>query len=205
MWLGSTRIVGATAYWDCSLGKIKSDASVLSLLLTDARGQLYWHAAQGLTGELAEFDEKDRIVGGQVMQVRELVLRLQIPRVVVETNGPGGFVPNILRQALKGTGCGVGEEFSVTNKQKRILDAFEAPLSSRFLWAHVSVLEGPVWDQMKDFNPELRDQPDDYLDSGAGAIAQTPIRIGKIVGKPTDHSREDWRPSAGVHEVVVEY
>lgn len=27
MWLGSTRIVGATAYWDCSLGKIKSDAS----------------------------------------------------------------------------------------------------------------------------------------------------------------------------------
>lgn len=58
---------------------------------------------------------------------------------------------------------------------------------------------------MKDFNPELRDQPDDYLDSGAGAIAQTPIRIGKIVGKPTDHSREDWRPSAGVHEVVVEY
>lgn len=205
MWLGSTRIVGATAYWDCSLGKIKSDASALSLLLTDARGQLYWHAAQGLTGELAEFDEKDRIVGGQVMQVRELVLRLQIPRVVVETNGPGGFVPNILRQALKGTGCGVGEEFSVTNKQKRILDAFEAPLSSRFLWAHISVLEGPVWDQMKDFNPELRDQPDDYLDSGAGAIAQTPIRIGKIVGKPTDHSREDWRPSAGVHEVVVEY
>lgn len=205
MWLGATRIVGATAYWDCSLGKIKSDASAFSLLLTDSRGQLYWHAAQGLTGELAEFDDKDRIVGGQVMQVRELVLRLQIPRVVVETNGPGGFVPNILRQALKGTGCGVGEEFSVTNKQKRILDAFEAPLSSRFLWAHVSVLEGPVWDQMKDFNPELRDQPDDYLDSGAGAIAQTPIRIGKIVGKPTDHSREDWRPNAGVHEVVVEY
>lgn len=205
MWLGSTRIVGATAYWDCSLGKIKSDASAFTLLLTDARGQLYWHTAQGLTGELAEFDAKDRIIGGQVVQVRDLVLRLQIPRVVVETNGPGGFVPNILRQALKGTGCAVSEEFSVINKQKRILDAFEAPLSSRFLWAHVSVLEGPVWDQMKDFNPELRNQPDDYLDSGAGAIAQTPIRIGKIVGKPTNHSREDWRPSAGVHEVVVEY
>ena len=205
MWLGATRIVGATAYWDCSLGKIKSDASAFTLLLTDARGQLYWHVAQGLTGELAEFDANDRIVGGQVMQVRELVMRFQIPRVVVETNGPGGFVPNILRQALKGTGCGVGEEFSSANKQKRILDAFEAPLSSRFLWAHVAVLEGPAWDQMKDFNPELRDQADDYLDSGAGAIAQTPIRIGKIVGKPTEHSREDWRPEAGVHEVSVEY
>lgn len=205
MWLGSTRIVGATAYWDCSLGKIKSDASAFTLLLTDARGQLYWHTAQGLTGELAEFDAKDRIVGGQVMQVRELVLRLQIPRVVVETNGPGGFVPNILRQALKGTGCGVGEEHSSINKQKRILDAFEAPLSSRFLWAHVSVLNGPAWDQLKDFNPELTNQPDDYIDSAAGAIAQTPIRVGKIVGKPTEALREDWRPSAGVHEVTVEY
>ena len=38
MWLGATRIVGATAYWDCSLGKIKSDASAFTLLLTDARG-----------------------------------------------------------------------------------------------------------------------------------------------------------------------
>ena len=50
----------------------------------------------------------------------------------------------------------------------------------------------------KDFNPELTNQPDDYIDSAAGAIAQTPIRVGKIVGKPTEALREDWRPSAGV-------
>jgi hypothetical protein len=125
--------------------------------------------------------------------------------VVVETNGPGGFVPNILRQALKGTGCGVGEEFSVINKQNRILDALEAPLSSSFLWAHVDILNGPVWDQMKDFNPGVKNQPDDYLDSAAGAISQTPIRIGKKVGKPSCMSCEDWRPQAGVHEVAVEY
>ncbi len=53
MWLGATRIVGAVAYWDCSLGKIKSDASAFTLLLTDALGQLYWHVSQGLTGDLA--------------------------------------------------------------------------------------------------------------------------------------------------------
>lgn len=205
MWLGSTQIVGAVAYWDCSLGKVKSDASALSLLLTDARGQLYWHVARGLEGELAEFDAQDRITGGQVMQVRDLVLALHIPVVVVETNGPGGFVPNILRQALKGTGCGVREEHSSQNKQKRILDALEPPLSSRFLWAHIDVLKGPLWDQMRDFNPALTNQPDDYLDSGAGAISQTPVRIGKIVGKPTGEGRNDWRPDAGVHEVQVDY
>lgn len=205
MWLGSTQIVGAVAYWDCSLGKVKSDASALSLLLTDQRGKLYWHLASGLEGELAEFDEKDRIIGGQVTQVRDLAVRYQIPCVVVETNGPGGFVPNILRQALKGTGCAVREEHSNVNKQKRILDALEAPLSSRFLWAHVDVLRGPLWDQMRDFNPALTNQPDDYLDSGAGAISQTPVRIGKIVGKPTGERSNDWRPSAGVHEVQVDY
>lgn len=205
MWLGSTQIVGAVAYWDCSLGKIKSDASALTLLLTDQRGQLYWHVCEGLTGELAEFDHKDRIIGGQVMQVRELVIKYNIPRVVVETNGPGGFVPNILKQALKGTGCGVGEEHSSTNKQKRILDAFESPLSAKFLWAHVDVLRGPLWDQMRDFNPAITTQDDDYLDSGAGAISQTPVRIGRIVGKPTETRRDDWRPDAGVHEVQVDY
>ncbi|RMN71286.1 hypothetical protein ALQ55_101016 [Pseudomonas savastanoi pv. savastanoi] len=205
MYLGTTQIVGAIAYWDVSLGKIKSDASALSLLLTDARGQLYWHLAEGLTGELAEFDAQGRIIGGQVHAVREFVIKYQIPRVIVETNGPGGFVPNILKQALKGTGCGVGEEHSTTNKQKRILDAFESPLSARFLWAHVDVLRGPVWDQMRDFNPAVNNQDDDYIDSCAGAILQTPVRIGRIVGKPTETRRDDWRPDAGVHEVQVDY
>ncbi|MNJ26951.1 hypothetical protein D3C77_214440 [compost metagenome] len=205
MFLGSTQIVGAVAYWDCSLGKVKSDASAFSLILTDGRGQLYWQVCTELTGELAEFDEAGRIVGGQVWQVRELVIKYQIPRVTVETNGPGGFVPNILRQALKGTGCGVGEEHSTVNKQKRILDAFESPISARFLWAHVDVLRGPMWDQMRDFNPALTDQDDDYIDSGAGAIAQTPVRIGRIVGKPTEVRRDDWRTNAGVHEVQVDY
>ena len=205
MWLGNTQIVGAVAYWDCSLGKITSDASAFSLILTDERGQLYWHLSEGMTGELAVFDEKDRIIGGQVVQVRDLVIKYQIPRVIVETNGPGGFVPNILRQALKGSGCGVNEEHSSINKNKRILDAFEPPLSSGFLWAHVSVFDGPVYDQMRSFNPIVTSQPDDYIDSAAGAIRQTPVRIGKIVGKPSGTTREDWRPEVGTFEVTTEY
>lgn len=174
-------------------------------MLTDARGHLYWHICQELTGELAEFDDNDKITGGQVAQIKELVLRYQIPVVCVEVNGPGSFAGKLLRQALKGTGCGVREEFSVTNKQKRILDAFEAPLSSRFLWAHTDVLDGPMYDQMRDFNPTLTNQPDDFIDSGAGAISATPVRIGKVVGIPTGQSREHWQLSDGDHEVEVDY
>ncbi len=205
MQLGATRIVGAVAYWDCSLGKLKSDASVLSLLLTDDQGRLYWHFAEALMGELAEFNEKtEKLEGGQCHRIRELVLQFKIPSVTIETNGPGGFVPPILRRALKGTGCAVREVFSTVDKRKRILDAFEAPMSTGFLWAHVSVLEGPLWDQMKDFNPAVRDQPDDYLDSGAGAISETPVRFGKAVATATQQVHEDWRPNTGVHEVTLE-
>ncbi|ECY2456173.1 phage terminase large subunit [Salmonella enterica] len=205
MWLGSTQIVGAVAWWDVATGKVKADASALSLILTDARGHLYWHVCKELTGELAEFDDNDKITGGQVAQIKELVIRYQIPVVCVEVNGPGSFAGKLLRQALKGTGCGVREEFSVTNKQKRILDAFEAPLSSRFLWAHTDVLDGPMYDQMRDFNPTLTNQPDDFIDSGAGAISATPVRIGKVVGIPTGHAREDWQLSDGDHLVDVDY
>lgn len=194
MMLGKVQIVGAAARWDCSLGKLDSDASAFSLVLTDAAGNLYWQFAEGLAGDLDE----------QCKRVLELVLEYQIPRVVVETNGPGGFVPARLRKFLAGTGAAVVEDFSTVNKQKRILDAFEAPLSMNVLWAHTSVLDGPTWDQMKDFNPLATRQPDDYIDSGAGAIADTPVRIGQIVGKPTEHQTHPWRPSAGVHEVVFE-
>jgi hypothetical protein len=194
MMLGKTRIVGACARWDCSLGKITSDASAFSLVLTDSVGNLYWQLAEGLIGDLDE----------QCKRVRDLVIEYQIPRVVVETNGPGGFVPARLRKFLAGTGSAVVEDFSTENKIKRILDAFEPPLSMGVLWAHTSVLDGPTWDQMKDFNPLAKSQPDDYLDSGAGAISDTPVRIGQIVGKPTEHQTHPWRPSAGVHEVVFE-
>jgi hypothetical protein len=205
MWLGNAQIVSAVAYWDCSLGKLQSDASAFTLMLTDARGNLYWHIAADLTGELAIFDERTgQLIGGQCAQIRDLVIQYQIPRVDVETNGPGGFVPPILRRALKGTGCAVGEVNTSVDKRKRILHALEPPISARFLWAHVDVLDGPVWDQMADFNPAVKDQPDDYLDSAAGAISATPVRIGKVVGKVTASASHDWRPSAGVHDVQFE-
>jgi hypothetical protein len=79
-------------------------------------------------------------------------------------------------------------------------------LSDGQLWAHVSVLDGPLPEQMRDWNPAVREQPDDYLDAVAGAVAETPERIVRAQasdGIPTQQDRDDWRPSAGVHEVVL--
>jgi hypothetical protein len=99
----------------------------------------------------------------------------------------------------------VVEEPSTTKKNKRILETFEPLLLSRSqLWAHVDVLNGPLWDQMRDWNPVVTDQADDYLDAAAGAIADTPERIKGKVGKPRQGDPQDWRPEAGVHEVQFE-
>ena len=197
MMLGNVRIASACAWWDVALGKILADASVITLALTDERGRIYLHRMAGLLGDLED---------SQCEEIRRMVIAFQLPNVTVETNGPGGFVPNILRKKLAGTGCGVREHFESVNKKKRILDAWEPPLSARFLWVHSSVLEGPLPEQMRDFDPLKPNQADDYLDSGAGAITDLPIRIGKIIGPVKDISpKETWRPAGNVHTAEIDF
>jgi len=208
MLLGNVQIVSGRAYWDPSLGKVGGDASAFSVVYDDSLGNYYWHACEGLTGEFAEFSDSrnTQIIAGQVLQACDIIQRCNILHVYVETNSVGSFVGKLLMRALKqrGMSCGVTEIVQNANKNDRILGALEAPMKSGVLWAHVDVLEGPLWDQMTDWNPAVKQQPDDYLDSGAGAIEQAPVRINKLVGKPTDPSRNDWRQQTGVFEVTLE-
>lgn len=207
MWLGSVRIVGASCKWDPASGKLKSDTSSLAVVLQDEQGRRYWHRSIALTGDVAELDDLgEKIIGGQVLQIAAEVKALGLPRVVVETNGAGTFAPAYLKAAFKQARlhCGVSEKHETANKNRRILEALEPPLTSGTLWAHVSVLTGPAWDQMRDWNPAVPDQPDDHLDSLAGAVTQTPERIGRAGWIAPAHQGDDWRPSAGVHEVEFE-
>ncbi|MNV89777.1 hypothetical protein D3C71_1841000 [compost metagenome] len=99
MMLGNVQIVSARAYWDCALGKIRGDVSAFSLVLDDAAGNTYWHVAEAMMGEFAEFSDarNAKIIGGQVLQACRLIARFNIPNVYVETNGNGAFVPQLLR------------------------------------------------------------------------------------------------------------
>lgn len=208
MTLGNAVIVSARAYWDCATGKAGGDASVLSLILDDSAGNHYWHVCQALEGEFAEFaDERNtRIIGGQVMQVAALAQRFSIPIVYVETNGVGAFVHRLLQRAFKqeGIACAVRETPATSNKNQRILAGIEPPMDSGVLWAHVDVLDGALWNEMRDWNPSVKEQPDGHLDSGAGALLHAPVRIGKMSRIATDPVRDDWRPNGGVHEMTVE-
>jgi len=206
-WLGNVQIVGMSLRWDPSSGKAKSDVSAAVLDLQDAAGRHYWHKAEGLTGDIAETDHSGkRITGGQVWQLCDLIEKFQVPRVTVETNGIGQYAPSFLKMALKQRSlrCAVKEMPAVATKNPRILEALEPLIQSGMLWAHVDVLNGDLWDQMKDWNPAIREQPDDLLDAGAGAVTDQPARIGQFVGISTAQQNDDWRPSADSHTYELE-
>lgn len=208
MMLGKVQIVSARAYWDCATGKVGGDDSAFSLMLDDDFGNNYWHVCTALTGEYAKFADtrNTKIVGGQVMQACALVKLHHIPSITVETNGVGSFAPKLLRRALQQEGliCAVVEKHRTGNKNENILAGLEPPMKSGTMWAHVDVLNGPMWDQMKDWKADVKDQPDDYLDSGAGAALAAPVRIGRL-SRIQDTPKEDhWQPNTGVFEVSLE-
>lgn len=207
MWLGKVKIAGMAMRWDPSSAKPNSDVSAVSLVLQDEYGRRYLHRVEELTGEIAEFSEDARrIKGGQVWKLCDLIEKYHVPRVVIETNGIGQFAPAVLKAALKQRQlvCGVSEENTVSNKNKRILEAFEPVLESNMLWAHVDVLAGPFKEQLRDFNPDTQNQADDYIDASAAAIVDTPERIKpNIAESQRQRAPVDWRESSNVYEVEV--
>lgn len=59
---------------------------------------------------------------------------------------------------------------------------------------------------MRNFNPEYTNQEDDYIDSLAGAILQTPVRICKKIGNSENNSTNNtWRPNNASYEVQTDY
>lgn len=214
MWLGRARIVGASCRLDPSSGKLKSDVSAVAVVLQDGTGRRYLHRVQGLTGDVVEFGADGKtVIGGQMHQLCDLVEQLKLPRVTIETNGIGGFAPAVLKGALKQRGliCGVAEQHSTGTKAKRILESLEPLLlTADQLWAHQSVIDGPLYAQMRDWNPAVKEQPDDYLDAAAGACSEQPERVGRAmasadqVGIPTTAGADSWRPSSGVHTLEME-
>lgn len=213
--LGERRIVGITCRWDPASGNKKSDASSVALVLHDDIGNKYWHRSIELTGEVVKHDDDGgAIIGGQVWQLCDLIEQFYIPKIVIEKNGVGEFAPASLKGALKVRRicCGVEPKPSTKNKNMRILDALEGPLVSGLMWAHVSILDSEHGEntsrqylQMQQFNPAITEQDDDHLDSLAGAIVESPERIGKLHRTNIPKAGVNWREDSGSVEAVLEF
>ncbi len=214
MMLGERRIVGMTAQWDPSSGKLKSDVSAVTLTLHDDLGNKYWHRSIALKGEVIVTNDHGEVIGGQVWQLCDLIEEFKIPKVTIETNGIGNFAPASLKAALKKRKlrCGVDPQHSTKPKNKRILEAMEGPLVSGLVWVHVSVIDtnegentSVQYKQMQKFNPAVNDQEDDYLDSLAATLTSAPERVGKIHNQIEPNESPNWRTDGGVTDAAFDF
>ncbi len=191
--LEGRRLVSASAWWDPSYGKPeKGDASVLAVVYTDEDGRRLLHRVvytvhdPNASGSLSEATQLCRQVAAQARKLR-------LPAIHVEKNGLGAFLPGILKRQLDRKGCGTTVQ-GVHNhrpKHERILEAFDAPLAARALWAHASVFESPFLRELKEWRPRGRGR-DDGLDAAACALLAEPYRFGPHGRAP----RKEWRPAA---------
>ena len=58
---------------------------------------------------------------------------------------------------------------------------------------------------MREWNPAITDQPDDFLDSLALAIVEAPERVGKTHNTTDYEESPNWRTNGGVHEATLEF
>lgn len=180
--LNDIPMVSVIACFDPSSGKAGRDVSALSVVFKDQAGKLYWQDCVKLEGELATTDKDGRITGGQVSILCDYIEKYKLPNIHIETNGIGGHIPSVLKAALKTRrlSCGVTEIHVTTNKNKRIMN-IQSLLLSNALYVNKNVLDNKdVVKQINNFNPLTTKNKDDYLDSLATCILNTPTTLGYI-------------------------
>ncbi|MFN4090098.1 MAG: phage terminase large subunit [Alphaproteobacteria bacterium] len=187
--LDGRRLIAAGCWWDPAFGAPeRGDGSVVAAVFVGEDDRRYLHRIAWLTHDPAlAVPEADQLC----RQVAAFVRDLHLPRVTVERNGLGRFLPGILRGELvrAGVACSVVEHVSRQAKDRRILDALDPLLAAHRLWAHARVWETPFPTEMRDWRPGRRGR-DDGLDAVAGAILAEPVRLGPVPPLP----RRDWRP-----------
>jgi hypothetical protein len=199
------RMVSASCWWDPSYGSPdKGDSSVVAAVFADAEGGYWLHRLRYLTHDPAlssEIDEATQLC----RQVAAFAAELHLPAVRIEGNGLGKFLPGLLKREIKlaGLASAVIETASRASKDKRIIDAFDAPLAAGALHAHRQIWSTPFIAEMRDWRPGQNGR-DDGLDAVAGCLLSEPVRLSKAAAPPPQQAA-DWRPGAGSHKARTDF
>lgn len=174
--LGPHRLRSVRVWWDPALGlrdkkrRKAGDGSVAVLLGEDGEGRFFIHRALYLT---VPSGSEEAAGAAQCRELAALVSETGVGLIHLEVNGVGAFLPETLRRTLREQGLStvsVREERSVQAKVDRILGSIDGPLHANLLYAHDSVIAGPLGREMREWRPRGRSH-DDGLDALAGAIA----------------------------------
>ncbi len=200
LFVGQTKLVSASCWWDPAFGSVKGDGSVLAVVFADDDGNAYLHHLEYIkNAEVSEADE----ASAQCRVVAGIAKNLMLPSLTLEINGIGKFLPSILRNELAKAKapCAVQELHNSRPKDLRILEAFDAVLAAKRLFVHKSVLQTPFMVEMREWRPGSNRGHDDGLDAVAGALSQQPARIKRLYGSGS-HS---WMRGGTTHKAKTDF
>ncbi len=176
--IGDTVITGACVYWDPSSGRNNRDGSVCILLYRDDKNHhMFIHEVLYLRVS----DQELHPLARQCNDVLQFMSRHAMRRIVIETNGIGNALPEIMRDAARRLNTPISIQGITNSRSKidRILDAIEPVLTTARLHVHRCVTTTPLIAEMLGWVP-MRNASihDDGLDAVAGALcaAPTPVR-----------------------------
>lgn len=169
--IGPYKMHSVSCFWDPALSSSSRDDSVIALVYGADDGHYFIHRVNQLKGDAEE----------QCDQVIAFCLKNNVNRIIVESNGVGAFLPNLLRKRAAPQGIAVIGKFTTQNKTQKLREAYEVRLSAGRLHCHRSVLATKFTQQLRDFNPKRANtQHDDFIDAPAAAILNEPIRISAV-------------------------
>lgn len=177
--LGPHRLRSLRVWWDPAVGlrdkkrRKAGDGSVAVLLGEDGEGRFFIHRALYLSVPAGA----EQAAGtAQCRELAAMVADTGVRLIHLEVNGVGAFLPETLRRTLFDQGLtrvSVVEQRSVQAKVDRILGTIDGPLHASLLYAHDSVIAGPLGREMREWRPRGRGH-DDGLDALAGAMSMCP-------------------------------
>jgi hypothetical protein len=200
--LSGRRLVSASCWWDPAYGAPEiGDASVVAAVFVDEAGAYWLHDIRYLNHDPAQRHEVDEATQ-LCRQVAAFARDLYLPSVTIETNGLGRFLPALLRRELQALGlaCPVLEHVSRSNKEQRILQAFDPLLAAGALRAHAALWASPFIEEMREWRPGRRCR-DDGLDAVSGCLLAEPVRLPRT----GSGRRQDWRPGRPPHTAIIAF
>lgn len=197
LYMGPTQITDVRAWWDPAFASAKGDDSVLAIVFGDKGGNYYLHHLEYIK---VDANNEDDEATQQAKIVAKLAKQYHLPSISVETNGIGQFLPKILGRELNNAriACSPKRETSIKNKQRRILEGFDAVLAAQKLFVHDRIKQTQFIMQMREWQPSKSRCKDDALDAVSSAILAHPIRIQRVHGNIAH--RQTWRKGTPAHK-----
>ncbi len=186
--IGNRKMVSGAAWWDPAFGKSGGDKSVLACVFFDALGNAYVHDMLYLSVQ-----DESNAAAEQCQSVIGALRRYHLPCIMIETNGIGKFLPELLKKALSESAlsCAVLPKTSHLPKAQRIIEALDVRLANGCVWVHERIKHTPFMNEIAEWTADAANKHDDGLDALAGCLLAEPVRLARTV--PVASSAKNWR------------